>query len=130
MVRTDIIYEKPIAGDLLSLIRLANGSGGKPMTFASLPGEHHEFGALIAVVRAQRTGRETRYPGLQLPSDQQIQIGRCGEYDWNDAMTLGAPFVYVDLGAAEIDTTLFSGEYETRLIRTHIILRIPSTSQM
>ena len=48
-----------------------------------------------------------------LPIDRQIRIGAGVEYDWNDAMTLGASFVYVDLGDAEIESTLFSGEYET-----------------
>ena len=48
-----------------------------------------------------------------LPMDRQIRIGTGVEYPWNDAMTIGASFVYVDLGDAEIETTLFSGEYDT-----------------
>ena len=48
-----------------------------------------------------------------LPVDRQIRIGAGVEYDWNEAMTLGASFVYVDIGDAEIESTLFSGEYDT-----------------
>ena len=61
--------------------------------------------AFVTVVIGVRTA--------DLQVNRQIRIGAGVEYDWNEAMTLGTSFVYVDLGDAEIESALFSGEYDT-----------------
>ncbi len=52
---------------------------------------------------------EDRTPDL--PVDRQIRYAVGAEYDWSETQTIGVSFVYADLGDAEIERTLFSGEY-------------------
>ena len=53
---------------------------------------------------------EDRTPDL--PVDRQIRYAVGAEYDWSETQTIGVSFVYADLGDAEIERTLFSGEYD------------------
>jgi len=44
---------------------------------------------------------EDRTPDM--PLDRQIRLGTGLQYDWNENVTLGAAYTYIDLGEAEID---------------------------
>jgi long-chain fatty acid transport protein len=66
------------------------------------------------------TDEDTRTPDL--PLDRQIRIGTGIQYDWNEDVTVGAAYEYVDLGDAEIDQDggplqgPLKGEYDTNAI--------------
>ncbi len=66
------------------------------------------------------TDEDTRTPDL--PLDRQIRIGTGMQFDWNEDVTLGAAYEYVDLGDAEIDQEggplqgPLKGEYDTNAI--------------
>jgi len=66
------------------------------------------------------TDEDTRTPDL--PLDRQIRIGTGIQYDWNEDVTVGAAYEYVDLGDAEIDQEggplqgPLKGEYDTNAI--------------
>jgi long-chain fatty acid transport protein len=47
------------------------------------------------------TDEDTRTPDL--PLDRQIRIGTGIQYDWNEDVTVGAAYAYVDTGKAKID---------------------------
>ena len=47
------------------------------------------------------TDGDTRTPDL--PLDRQIRLGTGIQYDWNDNITVGAAYEYLDAGEAEID---------------------------
>jgi long-chain fatty acid transport protein len=57
-----------------------------------------------------------------LPLDRQIRLGTGIQYDWNDDLTLGAAYEYLDAGDAEIDQEggplqgTLKGEYDTNAI--------------
>ena len=57
-----------IRGVLMSLLRFGDDRVGGPlMLFSTLPGERHEFGALMAAVCAQQAGARVIYLGPDLP---------------------------------------------------------------
>ena len=64
--------------------------------------------------------RDTRTPDL--PLDRQIRIGTGLQYDWNQDVTVGAAYQYMDAGDAEIDQDggplqgPLKGEYDTNAI--------------
>jgi long-chain fatty acid transport protein len=66
------------------------------------------------------TDEDSRTPDL--PLDRQIRIGTGIQYDWNEDVTVGAAYEYVDLGDAEIDQEggplqgPLKGEYDTNAI--------------
>jgi len=47
-----------------------------------------------------------------LPVDEQIRVAFGFQHDLNDALTLGASFVYVNLGGGEVRTASVRGDYE------------------
>jgi long-chain fatty acid transport protein len=66
------------------------------------------------------TDEDTRTPDL--PLDRQIRIGTGIQYDWNENMTMGVAYEYLDAGEAEIDQEggplqgPLKGEYDTNTI--------------
>jgi long-chain fatty acid transport protein len=57
-----------------------------------------------------------------LPLDRQIRIGTGMKYDWNNDMTVGIAYEYLDAGDAEIDQKggplqgPLKGDYDTNAI--------------
>ncbi len=47
-----------------------------------------------------------------LPVDEQIRFAFGFQHDLNDALTLGASFVYVNLGGGEVRTASVRGDYQ------------------
>ena len=66
------------------------------------------------------TDEDTRTPDL--PLDRQIRIGTGIQYDWNQNVTVGAAYEYLDAGDAEIDQEggplqgPLKGDYDTNAI--------------
>jgi len=66
------------------------------------------------------TDADTRTPDL--PLDRQIRIGTGIQYDWNQNVTVGTAYEYLDAGDAEIDQEggplqgPLKGEYDTNVI--------------
>ncbi len=66
------------------------------------------------------TDEDTRTPDL--PLDRQIRIGTGIQYDWNNDMTVGVAYEYLDAGDAEIDQEggplqgPLKGDYDTNAI--------------
>jgi long-chain fatty acid transport protein len=66
------------------------------------------------------TDEDTRPPDL--PLDRQIRIGTGIQYDWNNDMTVGVAYEYLDAGDAEIDQEggplqgSLKGDYDTNAI--------------
>jgi long-chain fatty acid transport protein len=66
------------------------------------------------------TDEDTRTPDL--PLDRQIRIGTGIQYDWNQNVTVGAAYEYLDAGEAEIDQAggplqgPLKGDYDTNVI--------------
>ena len=66
------------------------------------------------------TDEDTRTPDL--PLDRQIRIGTGIQYDWNQNLTVGAAYEYLDAGDAEIDQEggplqgPLKGDYDTNAI--------------
>jgi long-chain fatty acid transport protein len=66
------------------------------------------------------TDEDTRTPDL--PLDRQIRIGTGIQYDWNQNVTVGAAYEYLDAGEAEIDQEggplqgPLKGDYDTNAI--------------
>jgi long-chain fatty acid transport protein len=66
------------------------------------------------------TDEDTRTPDL--PVDRQIRIGTGIQYDWNEDVTVGVAYEYLDAGKAEIDQEggplqgSLKGEYDTNAI--------------
>ncbi len=53
-------------------------------------------------------GNRTAY----LPMDRQVRYAVGAQYQWNERMTIGGAFEYIDLGNARInDPTILTGEY-------------------
>jgi len=66
------------------------------------------------------TDKDTRTPDL--PLDRQIRVGTGIQYSWNEDITLGAAYEYLDAGDAEIDQAggnlqgPLKGDYDTNAI--------------
>jgi len=64
-------------------------------------------------------------PDLRL--DRQIRIGTRIQYDWNENVTVGVVFEYLDAKEADIDQEgnpllrSFKGEYDPNVIRLFVI---------
>ena len=51
-----------------------------------------------------------------MPIDRQIRLACGAIYDWNDHVTVGTQFEYIDMGDAEIKNNLLYGDYKTNEI--------------
>jgi long-subunit fatty acid transport protein len=47
-----------------------------------------------------------------MPVDQQIRYAVGADYKWSETLTVGAAFVYADLGKSKIKSSTLSGEYD------------------
>lgn len=52
----------------------------------------------------------------QLPIDRQVRYALGAQYQYGQKFTWGSQIVYADLGDAEIDATLFAGDYKTNRV--------------
>jgi long-chain fatty acid transport protein len=57
-----------------------------------------------------------------LPLDRQIRLETGMQYDWNEDLTLGAAYAYIDAGKAKIDQEggLLQGEFKGDFKTNHI----------
>ena len=59
-----------------------------------------------------------------LPLDRQIRLATGLQYDWNENVTIGGAYTYIDLGDAEIDQQggplqgNLKGDYKTNHVHT------------
>ncbi len=94
-------------------------------TWSFALGSQYRFGtnwlwSIGAAYATNPANDDTRTPDL--PLDRQIRIGTGIQYDWNQNVTVGAAYQYMDAGDAEIDQEggplqgSLKGEYDTNAI--------------
>ena len=90
-----------IKGILMSLLRFQSDTGGGPtMLFSTLPGERHEFGALMAAVCAQQTGARVIYLG---PDLSLRELSAAAQRSHSDIIVLSAANAISEAAFADLE---------------------------